>query len=127
MRKAESRIQQICVSWFRLQFPSIAHLLFAVPNGGSRNLMEAANLKKEGVVAGVSDLILLYPIGGYGALCIEMKTSSKNSRQSSSQKEWQKLVESVGIKYVICRDIYEFQDAIKSYMQPVLKDYIGYN
>jgi hypothetical protein len=32
---------------------------FAVPNGGSRNIREARNLKLEGVRAGVSDLVVV--------------------------------------------------------------------
>lgn len=36
-RHIESQIQQSCVKWFRLQFPEIGLLLFAVPNGGARN------------------------------------------------------------------------------------------
>ena len=125
MRKKESAVQEICVRWFRLQFPSIGNLLFAVPNGGSRNIREAANLKREGVTAGVSDLIFLFPCGGYGALCIEMKTDEKGSRQSKAQKEWQSLVESVGIKYVVCRNFDEFVKEIKLYLQPVKEVYFG--
>ena len=34
--------------------------LFAVPNGGYRNKIEAANLKRQGVIAGVPDFILIY-------------------------------------------------------------------
>lgn len=125
MRRKESVIQEMCVRWFRLQFPSIGNLLFAVPNGGSRNIREAANLKKEGVTAGVSDLIFLFPCGGYGALCIEMKTDDKSSRQRQSQKEWQALVESVGVKYVVCRSLADFVEEIKLYLQPVKEAYFG--
>jgi len=34
MRHIESQIQKDCVTWFRLQYPKIGRLLFAVPNGG---------------------------------------------------------------------------------------------
>lgn len=53
-RHIESQIQQSCVKWFRLQFPEIGLLLFAVPNGGARNKREAGILKGEGVTAGGS-------------------------------------------------------------------------
>jgi hypothetical protein len=36
-------------------------LYFAVPNGGSRDVREAANLKRAGVLPGVSDLLLFRP------------------------------------------------------------------
>ncbi len=123
MARKESRIQQMCVGWFRMQYPQIANLLFSVPNGGSRILREAVTLKKEGVVAGVSDLILLFPSMGYHGLCIEMKTDEKTSRQSKSQKEWQQLVESAGYKYIICRNFDDFESEIKIYLESYLKSY----
>ena len=83
-------LQVDCVQWFSLQYPSLRGRLFAVPNGGHRSKTEAARLKAEGVVAGVSDLILLKSNHQYGALLIEMKTTARNSRQSDRQKEWQK-------------------------------------
>lgn len=48
-------------------------MLFAVPNGGWRGKVTAAIMKREGVRAGTSDLILLAKRGPYGAMCIEMK------------------------------------------------------
>ena len=71
-RHIESQIQQSCVKWFRLQFPEIGLLLFAVPNGGARNKREAGILKGEGVTAGVADMILLKPSGGFASLCIQI-------------------------------------------------------
>lgn len=76
-RHIESQIQQSCVKWFRLQFPEIGLLLFAVPNGGARNKREAGILKGEGVTAGVADMILLKPSGGFASLCIEFKTEER--------------------------------------------------
>lgn len=52
-------MQRMCVGWFRLQYPAVGKLLFAVPNGGARSRTEAAIMKAEGVTAGVTDLILL--------------------------------------------------------------------
>ena len=59
MKHIESRLQIACVRWFRMQYPQYKLMLFSVPNGGKRTLMEAIIMKNEGVVAGVSDLILL--------------------------------------------------------------------
>lgn len=112
----ESRLQCSCVQWFRLQHPDKRLLLFAVPNGGFRIASEAARLYAEGVVPGVSDLIYLEPRGGHGALCIEMKTTLTGSRQSDRQKEWQKAVEAVGIRYVICRTLDEFMKEVEYYL-----------
>lgn len=115
-RHIESTIQKSCVTWFRLQYPSIGRLLFAVPNGGARNAREAAIMKGEGVTAGVSDLILLYGSGNYNALCIEFKTLSKSSKQTPLQKEWQALAEQYGNKYVVCRSFEDFQQEVQNYL-----------
>ena len=115
-RHIESQLQRQCVAWFRLQYPKHAKLLFAVPNGGGRSRVEAAIMKAEGVTAGVSDLILLEPRGGYGSLCIEMKTRSKSSRQSESQKEWQAVATEAGNRYVVVRSLEIFQAVVNEYM-----------
>lgn len=115
MRHRESDLQIACVTWFRLQFPSLALLLFAVPNGGARDAREGARLKREGVTAGVADLILLHPNASYHALCIEMKTTDKDSRQRPTQKAWQQAAESVGNKYVVVRSFDDFRREIVQY------------
>ncbi len=111
---AEHRLQAGCVQWFRLQYPDYAHSLFAVPNGGRRDKATGARLKAEGVVAGVADLILLRQSKGYGALLIEMKT--KAGRQAASQRDWQRKVERDGYRYVVCRSLEEFMDAVRDYL-----------
>lgn len=113
-RHEESDLQTACVRWFRLQYPSLAPCLFAVPNGGSRNLREAARMKGEGVTAGVADLILLVPRGGYASLCIEMKSAA--GRQSPEQKAWQQAVEKAGNRYVVCRSFDEFRAVVDDYL-----------
>ena len=91
----ESNLQQDCVRWFRLQYPKLAMLLFAVPNGGKRSRRtyvnkygslvtyspEAKAMNREGVTAGVSDLILLKPAGPFASLCIEMKTMERQQTE----------------------------------------------
>lgn len=110
----ESRIQQACVKWFRYQYPQYSRLLFSVPNGGARSAVTAAILKGEGVVAGVSDLLLLVPSGGRHGLCIEMKT--RTGRQSDFQKEWQREVESQGYRYIVCRNVDSFIEDVTDYL-----------
>ena len=95
--------------------------MFAVPNGGHRSKTEAARLKAEGVVAGVSDLILLKSNHQYGALLIEMKTTARNSRQSDRQKWWQETITSLGeYKYVVCRTLDDFMREVRCYLQNIL-------
>jgi hypothetical protein len=70
-------------------------LSFAVPNGGSRNMLEATNLKKEGVRSGTSDYVV---VGQDRVIFIEMKKKKKKLKSgklsasgisvSDSQKEF---------------------------------------
>ena len=39
--------------------------------------------------------------------------------QQDSQKEWQKAVESVGNKYVVCRSLEEFVKVVNDYLKDV--------
>ncbi len=116
MRHIESALQITCVRWFRLQYPHLEKLLFAVPNGGKRSLREAQIMRSEGVTAGVSDLILLVPSSDaeFHSLCIEMKT--EKGKQTALQKEWQEQAEEQGNKYVVVHSIDEFIEAINKYL-----------
>ena len=110
----EHRIQCSCVTWFRFQYPKFAHNLFAVPNGGKRDKATAGKLKAEGLLPGVSDLILLKPNATYSAMLIEMKTPS--GEQSDSQRQWQQLIQTDGYLYVICRSLEDFQREVRQYL-----------
>ena len=113
-RHIESQLQRSSKRWFDYQYSQLASLLCAVPNGGQRNVREAAIMKAEGVTAGVADMILLIPRHGYSSLCIEFKT--EKGRQTQSQKEWQKIAEYHGAKYIIVRCFEDFAKAIKWYL-----------
>lgn len=113
----EHRIQVSCVNWFKLAHPDLANILFAIPNGGRRDAVTGAKLKEEGVLAGVTDLILLKRNKRFGGLCIEMKT--RTGKQSETQKRWQKDVEATGNKYVVCRSLDEFIKVVTEYLNDV--------
>lgn len=54
MKQYEADQQRKLFQWttfIRVKYPEI-DLMFHIPNGGSRNKLEAANLKKQGVKAG---------------------------------------------------------------------------
>ena len=114
MKQDESRLQMACVKWFRMQYPQHRKLLFSVPNGGFRNIATAKRMKLEGVVAGVSDLVLLIPSHDFHGLCIEMKTPK--GRQTDHQKAWQTHVEEKGYIYALARSVEEFQNIVSDYL-----------
>ena len=107
MKQEESTLQTSCVKWFRLQYPNL--VIYAVPNGGSRNVREAERLKSEGVLAGVADLVVLLPQGK--SLYIEMKV--KGNKQTLNQKEFQQKAEVLGHKYYVCYSFEDFEKVVK--------------
>ncbi len=116
-RSNEGKIQAECFTWFWNDYPQYRKLLFHIPNENDRsdsNIIQGAIRKSLGVVAGVSDLILLVPRGLYHGLCIEMK--DENGSQKPAQKEWQALVEAQGYKYCLCRSLAQFKNVISDYL-----------
>ena len=112
----EAQIQTEFFNQVQLFFPHIPDkLLFAVPNGGSRNKIEAVNLKRQGTKAGVSDVILLIPKKGFASLCMEFKTG--RGTQSKEQKEFQKQAEMCGSKYVIVRSVKKAIEEVREYLK----------
>lgn len=84
IRHDEDDLQAAIVRFFAYQYPEYAGLLFAVPNGGSRNAREGGRLKQGGVVSGVADLVLLVPRPHI--LLLEVKV--KGGKLSDAQKAW---------------------------------------
>ena len=113
----EHRLQAACVHWFRYAYPKLMPNLFAVPNGGRRDEITGKRLKDEGVLAGVADLILLYPSREYNALLIEMKV--KGGKLKPVQKEWGNHLYKSGYKYVVCYSKEAFINEIMTYLHNV--------
>lgn len=74
----EHEEQSAFIKWFRLKYRKT--MIFAIPNGGNRNIVTASKLKAEGVLAGVPDLFV-----PDWKLFIEMKRQ-KGGRVSDEQK-----------------------------------------
>ena len=86
---SEAQHQENVIKWsqqpsIRRQWPELA-LLHHIPNGGTRDAVEAKHLKQQGVKSGVPDLCPPVPRGQYHGLYIEMKTESGHT---SDEQEW---------------------------------------
>lgn len=112
---SERQIQIQCVGWFRMRYPEASEVFFSVPNGGARNAWTAKNLRDEGALSGVADLVLLVPRHGYACLCIEMK--KPGGRQSDSQKRFAEAVKAFKGRYVVCYSFEEFQRVCEDYLE----------
>jgi hypothetical protein len=98
-----------------MRYPEASRVFFAVPNGGARNAWTAKNLRDEGALSGVADLILLVPKKGYASLCIEMK--KPGGRVSDTQKAFSEAAEAFKNKYVVCYSVDEFKTAVRAYLE----------
>lgn len=68
IKKPEAREQARLVAclrgkWSKIEDVTRRPVIAAIPNGGQRDAREAANLKTQGVLAGMPDLIVLFPDG----------------------------------------------------------------
>lgn len=90
--------------------------MFHVPNGGSRNKIEAARLKMQGVKAGVPDICLPVARGCYHGLFIELK-KEKGGRTSKEQQKWIEYLESAGYCAQVCHGWDAARELIERYMR----------
>ena len=115
----EMKLQAACVIAAWNDFPATRKLLFHVENELNRsdsNPILGAIRKSEGIVAGVSDLILLIPRGKWHGLMIELKRPDGKNRQSRAQKEWQVLVEAQGYRYEVIYNEQDFRALLAEYL-----------
>lgn len=112
---SEHAEQCTLIQWFDDNYAPLKGRLFAVPNGGKRSKSEAVKLKREGVRAGVPDLMLPVARHGYHGLFIEMKRL-KYSSTSKEQKDWHEFLTKQGYKVVVCKGHERAQEAIKCYL-----------
>lgn len=90
-------------------------LLFAIPNGGGRSKIEACILKGEGVRAGVPDLFLAVPRGGYSGFFLELKAPGKYPRPE--QREFLAAASAQGYLTAVGRDLTATTEQISRYLR----------
>lgn len=120
MKHLEDQLQEACVTWFRLQYPDV--VIMAIPNGGKRNAIEAAKLKRTGTLAGVADLFVMrskvenmerYMTIWHG-LWIEMKVGK--NRLTESQTDFMIITNIENYRYHVCRSFDDFKKVIEDYL-----------
>ena len=90
-------------------------LMYHIPNGGSRNKIEAAHLKQQGVKAGVPDLCLPVARGEYHGLYIELKYGK--NKPTENQKRWINLLRSQNYKAEVAYGWEEASKIILEYLK----------
>lgn len=82
-------------------------IVFHVPNGGGRDAREAANLKVQGVLAGIPDLGIICPFGE--TIWIEMK--ARDGRVSKLQTDLHSHFTALGHEPIVA---YSAEEALAS-------------
>ena len=100
--------QRELVKWFRQTFVGVR--IFAIPNGGARDIATATRLKVEGVSAGVPDLYI-----PAWHLWLEMKRT-KGGRVDPAQQDWINYLETCGDMVLICRGAEHAKESILAYV-----------
>lgn len=113
----EAQEQTALFQWAAIMQGRIPELacLHAIPNGGSRNPIEAVHLKAQGVKAGIPDIFLPVPRGQHHGLYIEMKRR-KGGRLSIEQSKMIGKLRGQGYRCEVCRGWEEARDVIEEYM-----------
>lgn len=113
-RHTEHDIQVSCINWFRLVYPQ--SIIYAIPNGGARDMIGGKRLKDEGVLAGVPDLCIPVARHGYHSLYIEMK-NGKLGTVSEKQKSVINRLKAEGNCCIVCRSFDNFTEVVTAYMR----------
>lgn len=113
--RPEAQLQKACVTYFRYRYPHLKWLMYASANGGTRNVIEAANLKAQGVLSGVSDLFISVPSGGKHGFYIELK-AGKNV-MSDAQVAFSEAVTAYGYEFALVYTFDQFKDVVQKYLK----------
>jgi len=116
--------QAAVIAWAIREIPAHPCLewLFAIPNGGHRDIRTAMQLRDEGVQPGVPDLFLPVPArredgGEWHGLWIEMKRSDRRNHASVQQQYWIDGLRANGYMVAVCYGADEAIAVIMRYLR----------
>lgn len=125
---ASEQLHQIAfLEFLRLRYPPLASVVFAIPNGGSRNKVEASKMKLEGVRAGVPDLFIPYPFNGKHGLYLEFKNMNVSARPSEKQVAYISLMRKLGYDAWCVHGWAQGRDAVMYYLAESMNFDSGFN
>lgn len=98
-------------------------LLFAIPNGGKRDKITASNLKREGVKAGIPDVMLPVARAGWHGLFIELKRPKNKELKKAKgtvqdvQEPWHIELSEQGYCVAVCYGWLEAANYVSAYLR----------
>lgn len=111
----EHQLQVNCFRYFRYQYPSLANLYFAIPNGmWAKNIGAAIKQKREGLMAGVFDTFLMLPKGDKHGLWVEFKIGK--NKMSDNQTRFKSLAEKQQYATAVIYNFDDFKQIIDNYI-----------
>lgn len=113
MARPEQALQIRLVHTLRLCAPDV--LVFHIPNGGKRDAREAALFKAMGVLPGIPDLGLCWPIGRVGF--IELKAGRNGL--TATQAALHERLKATGFLVAIAIDVEEALTILMAWGAPV--------
>lgn len=117
---SEHQEQAALFRWAEMSNIPELELMYAIPNGGQRNKVVAAKLKREGVKKGVPDVCLPVARGGFHGLYIELKkpkdAKSGEGKATKEQLDWQIRLNAEGHLTVICVGWENAKKTIETYL-----------
>ena len=115
----EHQIQATFIKWVRVaqKKDERLKLLFAVPNGGNRDIVTATILKREGVIPGVPDIIFPLANKHFSGLAIEFKEPN-SGRFSEAQSIYIDLLQKYsGWMFIVCVDAEDAIGIVSRYLK----------
>lgn len=118
---SESDNQAAIVKWWRLKHPKLKRMLIpsqsGVMIGGKSKFGIIAKQKREGWIAGVPDIFIAVPRGGYHGLWLELKDSGKTkSSLSKDQVQYLSDLGEQGYSAAWCAGSAQAIEIIEHYM-----------
>jgi len=110
---SEDKLQAACHAYMMHTYPPPANYgrYFSVPNGGSRNKIEAMKFKATGLTAGIPDYFLLSHDGIFVPIEFKLPTTGMTNRQPLVHDNFLRC----GVKVHIVRNGKEFLDVVDKY------------
>lgn len=108
---SEASEQKALIKWCEYAKVPIFH----IPNGGTRNPKEAAELKRQGVKPGVPDLFIPLPRGNKHGMFIEMKYGK--NKLTEKQEKWLSYLSQQGYECQVCYSCESAVACIEKYLR----------
>lgn len=113
----ESGNQEALFEWAAyniVRFPELEYM-HHVPNGGKRDKATAIALKRQGVKAGVPDIVLPVARGDWHGLYIELKVGE--NKPTDNQKRWIKFLDEQGYYVTVCYGWQQAAREVEEYLE----------